>query len=234
MLLLLLLTLLPGQFPALESGDFSPELQQAALAATVRVQNLTVGTTGSGVIVGVQGPFVYVLTAGHNVRAGKEFEVAAFAPDTYPKPKQVSQVVVVKAESQGVKDLALLRVEMTEKVAAPLQFRPKPRDIGIAAKTGLTVLTVGCDDGAPTCRIETVDKATLFSREAGGEKGKLWEVSRAQAEGRSGGPMLDKKGRIIGICSGNNGARGYFCHIQEIETFLTRHRFGYLLGDPRP
>jgi S1-C subfamily serine protease len=227
MLALLLLAL---DFPVVDAPQFPRALQQAALAATVRIENLTRQVEGSGAVVAVEGPFMYVLTAGHNVRDGKDFIVSVFDAQTYPKAKQEYAEVKVVAQSQGVKDLALLRVLIgKDQGPAPVAIRPKPRKLDLK---NFTVLTVGCSKGsAPTCLVEKVEAAKLLARSPGGEKGKLWDLPAAQAPGRSGGPMLDSKGQVIGICSGNNNGRGYFCHLEEIEAFLMRHQFGFLLKD---
>ncbi len=220
MLGLVLLTLLPGQFPVIESTEFPAKLQQTALAGTVYIHNRSTNSDGTGVIIRVEGVSVYILTAGHVIKdaADPDIAVATFAPDKFPKPQHILRNVKILAQSQGVKDLALLRVVTGEKVGPAIPLYPPPRE----PKRVKTVLTVGCNNGQPpTCQVEKIMRAALFSREANGEKAKLWEVQLPQIPGRSGGPMLDDKGRLIGICSGNNrGEHGYFCHIGEIETFL--------------
>lgn len=227
MLSLLLVALTPAQFPVIESTEFPQPLQQTALAATVRVQNLTQRNNGSGVIIAVDGPFVYVLTAGHVVRNGERLEVETFTPETYPKATQVFRTVRVEAESQGVKDLALLRVTAGAKVAQPLQAHPAPQEL---TKKNFDALTIGCSKGeSPTCQIERVVAAKTVRREGKGD-GYCWEVDRPQVQGRSGGPLLDRKGRLIGICSGNSGERGYFCHLREVDDFLKDKGFRGLLA----
>jgi S1-C subfamily serine protease len=231
MLGLVLLALVPGQFPIVASKEFPPEVQQAALAATVRIENRTQRINGTGAIVGIDGPFIYILTAGHVVKDGGHLEVATFTAESYPKAKHVFRTVTVVAESQGVKDLALLRIVAAEKLAAPLPFYPPPRQL---KKERFVALTVGCGNGdAPTCQLENVVGDKIVSRAGRPETGNCWEVAQPQTPGRSGGPMLDRRGRLIGICSGNNGARGYFCHISEIEDFLISHHFRSLLAPPK-
>jgi hypothetical protein len=150
--------------------------------------------------------------------------VDTFGPKKYPKPLQTfvgrGTQLSVFAAREGIKDLALIRV-LAGKDAIP---KPLPLYEGTAELKGkdFLALTVGCSNGQPpTCQVERILRVGLFSREEGGEKGKCWEAANAQTPGRSGGAMLDKQGRIIGLCSGNNrGERGYFCHISEIDDFL--------------
>jgi S1-C subfamily serine protease len=226
MLALVLLTLAADPFPVVAAPEFPATMQQAALAATVRIQNLSQRTNGSGSIVAVDGPFVYILTAGHVIRGGEQLEVETFTAASYPKTAQVFRTVRIEAESQGVKDMALLRVTAGEKVAQPLQVHPTPAELN---RKNFDALTVGCDKGdAPTCQVERVVTAKTVRREGKGE-GYCWEVDRAQVQGRSGGPLLDRKGRLIGICSGNSGERSYFCHLRDIETFLNDKGFRGIL-----
>jgi len=230
MLSLLFLALAPAQFPVVSSAEFPREVQEAALAATVRIQNLTTRMNGTGAIVGVEGPFVYVLTAGHVIRGGDEFQVEIFSPKTYPGAKDGFRNVKVEAESQGVKDLALLRVAVGEKVARPIRLAPLAEVKN--KKRSFDALTVGCGKGeAPTCEVVTVEAAKEVRRDTKGEKALCWEIGRPQVAGRSGGPMLDAQGRLIGVCSGNNKDRSYFCHLKEVEDFLTAKRVRYLIDD---
>lgn len=218
MLGLVLLAALPGQFPVIESKEFPAKLQETALAGTVYIHNKDTRADGSGAIIRVEKVFLYILTAGHVVKDGQNLVVGTFDRDTYPKPRFHTTVQVL-AHSQGVRDLALLRVTTdTEKIGPAIPLYPPPRE----PKKLKVALTVGCDEGKPaTCHVEKVLRAAPFSREANGERARLWELEKPQTPGRSGGPMLDEHGRLIGICSGNNrGEHGYFCHISEIERFL--------------
>ena len=42
--------------------------------------------------------------------------------------------------------------------------------------------------------------------------------------GRSGGPLLDADGRLIGVCSGTQEGMNYYTHPDEIRGALQRHR----------
>jgi S1-C subfamily serine protease len=235
MLGLVLLTVLPGQFPVVKSDEFPAKLQESALAATVRVLNLNSKSEGTGVIIyNIPVNYTYILTAGHVVKDGTYFKVSLFNAKTYPKPSEeyMGERVQLLARREGVKDLALMRIAAVKELPAIPLYKsprdPKGRDF--------LALTAGCSDGAPpTCQIEKILRAGLFSREEKGEQGKCWEAAKAQTPGRSGGPLLDKEGRLIGLCSGNNREeRGYFCHISEIDAFLQATDFRWLLKEPRP
>jgi hypothetical protein len=53
-------------------------------------------------------------------------------------------------------------------------------------------------------------------------------VATEKPEGRSGGPLVDKRGLLIGVCSGVSKDKAYFCHIDEINAFLERNGFDWL------
>ena len=103
---------------------------------------------------------------------------------------------------------------------APLPLRT--REAAPTKEARFAVLTTGCDKGAaPSCLTDEVrgkkllrlgkDKASFF-----------WESSKAPVVGRSGGPLVDSKGRVLGICSGNQEGHGYFTHLDEIHAALRR------------
>jgi S1-C subfamily serine protease len=55
------------------------------------------------------------------------------------------------------------------------------------------------------------------------------------AKGRSGGPLIDQRGFVIGICSGTSDGKGYFTHTHEIHRFLKQNAFDWLADkDTRP
>ena len=43
--------------------------------------------------------------------------------------------------------------------------------------------------------------------------------------GVGGGPLVDRLGRVIGICSMGSKKKGMYCHLQEIHQFLTQSGF---------
>ena len=62
---------------------------------------------------------------------------------------------------------------------------------------------------------------------------KCWEAARPPAHGRSGGPLLDKHGRLVGLASGHDGKAGYYVHIDEIHAFLRANALRWLTEDER-
>src|SRR5438105_1690853 len=89
------LLLLPAPTEMLDSADFPKKLQMRALTSTVRIWNAAKKSEGSGVIVGKNGPFVYILTAAHLVQGADQLEIATYSEQSYPRRDKVSQVAKV-------------------------------------------------------------------------------------------------------------------------------------------
>jgi S1-C subfamily serine protease len=225
MLPLLALLVTAGQFETIPSDDFPKDLQVRALTATVRIENPAQEVTGSGVVVGSEGRFLYVLTAAHVVAKAERLEVHVFAAGSYPTPEHIYDQARVVASAEGLSDLALIRVPTRDGAPASLRVCP-PRLL--PAEKELPVLTVGCSAGeAPTCLEERAARKRV-RRQAGGEIATVWEASRRPDTGRSGGALLGKRGYLLGICSGASGDRGYYIDPETIQAFLKANGFKWL------
>ncbi len=220
------LLLLAGEIPVVKSADFPAEMQKTAVTATVRIHNGVKNAEGSGVLVGKKGPEVYILTAWHVVDGADAVDVAVFAADTYPKPKVLYRLAQVVAVKKGLVDLALVRLIATDFIPEGVKLFPGEQ---VPTKQGFPGLSVGCAGGdEPTClAIKVAGKRTVRSKE-GTETARAWEVEPKHAPGRSGGPLLDKRGFLLGICSGTNGDRTYFAHLDEVRSFLREQGFRWL------
>jgi len=227
MLSLACLLLNPVAIHAAESTDFPKAMQVAAVSATVRVVNVENQSGGSGVIVGRKGRFVYVLTAYHVAGETGRLEVATFAEKASPKAPRVYPAVRLVARAGGVRDLALLRVVTTDPMPAPLSLCPAR--LLPDGKEGFKALSVGCAGGeAPTCLVEEVVGKRRVRRTGAGQPADCWEVGRKQQVGRSGGPLVDRRGYLLGVCSGTNEGKSYFCHTDEARAFLKESGFDWL------
>jgi len=225
--MLLALLLLVPDWPRLESAEFPPAAQQAALAATVRVVPSGRVGIGSGVAVGRHDGKVYILTAQHLLKDPR-VEVEWFTAESYPKPAGSAGPRLV--EEWEELDLAVLTIPAKD---VPVGVLPlAPRDAGDTEQ--FPALTVGCDRGdPPTCRPMTVrGKALVRNRKPGEVNRFFWETAEAPALGRSGGPLLDRDGRLLGVCSASQDGRGYFVHLSEIRHALKEKRYDWLLGEP--
>ena len=226
MFILSWLLLVPGQMEGRDSVDFLKKLQVRATTATVRVYNPAKKSEGSGVIVGRQGPFVYILTAHHFVQDADQVEITVFSEQSYPKADQVYRGAKVVARAADIRDLALIRMVTDDKTLGVLPLCPSSE---IPKGDRFPALALGCTQGqAPTGAINNIVGKKKIRPKAGGDAAFFWEWNDAVAKGRSGGPLIDQRGYVVGICSGTSDGKGYFTHPEEINRFLKQHVFDWL------
>jgi S1-C subfamily serine protease len=226
---LLFLGALLAEIEPIDAPGFPKELQKTAVCATVKLTGPNRGGQGSGVIVGRQGAFVYVLTARHVVAGADRLEVAMFSPASHPKPAAVVKEAEVVARAKTT-DLALVRFPWRREIEplpiAPLSHAPEGK--------AFAALSVGCEAGqAPQLRAErVVDRKRV--RKSDDDVGLAWELEKEGVAGRSGGPLLSPQGLVIGIASGNGDGKGYFTHISEAHAWLKGTDFEFLLQPAGP
>jgi S1-C subfamily serine protease len=222
------LLFLPGQIETKESPDFSKELQIRAITATVLVVNPATKSQGSGVIVGRDNVFVYVLTAHHVVKGANQLQISTFSEKSYPKIDKVIDGARVKAKFDDIRDLALVRMA-NDKTLEVLPICPASE---IPKKEGFQALATGCSQGdPPTCQLKKVSGKKRIVLKAGDKDDAFfWEWLAEVPHGRSGGPLVDKRGYVIGICSvTTKDGKGYYCHPAEIHRLLDGSGFDWLV-----
>lgn len=219
--------LLPGQLA--ESKDFPKAMQERAMAATVRIVNRTQRLEGSGVIVGRKDKTIYILTAGHFLERAERLEIATFSTDSYPKPAKVYTKAEVVARANDMRDLALIRLSVDDPPPGSLSLCPARL---LSKNKEFDALSVGCGDAeAPVCIVEKVKDAKPIRRTPRMRPALFWEVADEQTSGRSGGPLIDRQGRVIGVASGVNQGKGYYTHASEIQGWLKSSRFDFLVAE---
>jgi S1-C subfamily serine protease len=227
MLSLVLLALVPADIDVLDSKDFPKEAQVRAVTATVRVTNVTQGTAGSGVLLKRNGPLVYVLTAQHVVDGAKRLEVATFSAASYPKEAATYRTAEVIARSAEA-DLAVVRLTTRDEMPGSVTVCPPSK---VPDAKDFVALSVGCADGAPTCALEDVKGKRRVRKPAADATVLCWEAATAPTKGRSGGPLLDRHGQLIGVDSGAGDGKGYYVHVEEVHTFLRSNGLKWLYED---
>lgn len=212
--------------PWIVSTDFSQERQAAALNATLRLTNPATNGEGTAVRIGRLGPYVYFLTAQHNLKsAEKAVYLESFAATTYPKPIR-KMLVDIKHQWPEI-DLALLAaIEPEPPGILPIKKAHQPQ------AAPFPVLTVGCTEGKiPELMADRALQAMAIKR-PDGLKGRFWQTEKRPVEGRSGGPLVDASGSLIGVCSGTSDGKGYYIHLDEIRTALVQAGWEALLAGP--
>jgi putative serine protease PepD len=227
---LLMLLVVAAQDGTVSSRDFSPAAQTAALAAAVRVVNPAGSQAGSGAVIGKSGPLVYVLTAAHVVEGARQLEVRTYSAKSYPRPEAVYRSAEVVARS-AADDLALVRFATGDTPPGLVPICPA----GDAPAGGdFGALAVGCEgDKAPTCLPVRVIAKRRVRKAGDADVVWLWELDQALARGRSGGPLLDRQGRLIGVASLISGGRSYCGHVDAVHALLRRSGLRHL-AEPGP
>lgn len=199
------------------AGEFPKDVRDRGVAATIRVTNAADVTGGSAVFIAQSGGHAYVLTAQHVVPKADTVEIRTV------RGKSVKAEVLARSAHL---DLAILRVALAD--------LPPPVPLAKAGARLEEVISVGWEEGAsPTARAEVV-KGTVRLRRPGEATAVLcWEAERPPAGGRSGGPLVDQAGRLVGIASGHDGTAGYYVHIDEIHEFLRANALRWLAEDER-
>ncbi len=223
--MLALAFLMLAQPPAVASKDFPRALQERAVLATVRIVQPGDNGGGSGVFIKRSGPFVYFLTASHIVGDARRVEVHTYSARSFPRVDKVYKSATVLARS-AVADLAIVRLATHDKLPEPVRVCPAkdaPRGKNFPA------LGVGCDRGrAPTAVPDVVKQKRLIRRPGETTSVSCWQTEKKQALGRSGGPLLDVRGRLIGVASGRDGEHGYYGSLDEIHQFFRANALKWL------
>ena len=211
--------------PAVAFGAvLSAEAQWKAVAACPRVASGMNGSFGTAVVVGHRGGFAYLLTAAHVVEVFQEREFHFFTRASYPQPARTLKGGEILLRSEKP-DFALLRLKVGDerlpelKLAGPGQ---RPKRFPYAA------VSVGCPFGGwPQARAETV-AAKVLKRSGESPEAFFWQTADKPEKGRSGGPLLDADGRVIGLCAATQDEKGYFTHLDEILAGLKREKCDWL------
>jgi len=159
------------------------------------------------------------------VDGAKQVEVATFTSESHPKAAAVYRKVEVIAQSAS-SDLAVLRLTTRDEMPGSVVVCPATK---VPNGKDFAALSVGCEGGrAPTCAVETVKGKREVRKPGADATLSCWETANAPDKGRSGGPLLDRNGYLIGVDSGTGDGKGYYVHGDVLHTFLRRNGLKWL------
>jgi len=189
-----------------------------AAAATIQVRCLDTGVTATGVVIGRQAGYYFALTAEHVIRKSNKVEV-------------VSSRSGEKADFVTFKNAEILWIEIEPDLAL-IQFPAgdveiKPLPIAQRGGTLKKVPLLAAGIGWPPEKARTMEQdqalAKKLVKRSDGGSAFYWETKGIPEQGRSGGPLIDVSGKLIGICSGSQEGKGYYTHLDEIVFGLKRY-----------
>jgi S1-C subfamily serine protease len=201
-------------------------VRERGLAATVRVTDPDGGGVGTGVVFAVRDGYVYVLTAAHVLGPDSRPRVETFRPANPLKPDSTHERCDLLFRTTDA-DVAVVRLPEGKREWAVSRLAPPPAG-GTSPESGWAV---GCDEGgAPRIQPVALVGRKLVRRKDG-STAFFWEARGDTEKGRSGGPLLDGDGRLMGVCSGTQRGTSYYVHPDEIRAALRAHRLGWAVGD---
>lgn len=207
------------------SDKFDTNKQWHALSACARVETLNnenSSSSGTAVAIGKRDGFIYYLTANHVVKELGKKQLDLFNREFYRFPNKLKELNFPDADVAyrfNQADLAIIMVDVgKKKQQPPIVQIPKPWDR--PRQFPFEAISIGCSGPRPpTCTLESIRGKTLVrtTNEIGAF---YWQTAEKTIAGRSGGPLIDQKGRLIGICAATQNNAGYYIHLDEIHAWL--------------
>ena len=198
-----------------EASALPVATQWRALEATPRMR---VGerSTGTAVVVGREKNFLYLLTADH-ATDGPDTTVLLF--EFFAENDRIQPSFTLRGAKAVVRrpiaDFALLQVAVDPKQnVSQLSLAPPEAKL---KRFPFEAYSIGCSlTDPPTGLKETVLGKRLAVRTEDAVAF-FWQAEKPQARGRSGGPLLNTAGQIIGICAATSAEKGYYGHLSGVN-----------------
>ncbi len=164
-----------------------------ATSVRIRVDEGNTFAFGTGTIIAQQGDDVLVMTCGHLFRTNRG--QTPITVEYFQSGRLIpTQGAVVDYQCDEI-DIALITFKSSSKVQVA-SMRPSNEPL----QEGETVASIGCDHGADPSRRDS--RITKLNRYLGAPN---VEAAGAPVQGRSGGGLFDRYGRLVGVCYASDG-----------------------------
>jgi S1-C subfamily serine protease len=209
----------------------SPFVPWSILGACSRIQNgRDTSQSGTSTCIAVRDGFAYLLTAAHATPKGDARVYDLFTRNSHPLPSRSLRRGDVIYRS-ATRDLALVKIAFSGDAIRVVRLATsddRPHRFPFAA------VSVGCPGGLPPRgRTETIIGKSLVRR-SDGTAAFFWQTANPPVGGMSGGPLLDRSGRLIGVCVASQDGKGYFAHTDEILVALKEAGLGWIVNSAKP
>jgi hypothetical protein len=151
-------------------------------------------------------------------------EVHLFSAASFPQAQRVYRSASVLADLPA-DDLAVVRFAASEPVV-PLTICPAEE---ASVELNSQVITIGCSHGeAPTCNLDRIVDYHPILRPEAKNAVLSWKLRGSSLPGRSGGPLVDGRGYLLGIASGVGDGQSYYVHLSVLRDFLDKSGLAWL------
>ena len=225
----------PTEMDGQSSARLSPKLWSVFVESSVLL-HVRGNAVGSGVLLGKEPTGkLLVLTVWHAAKRGV-LAVDFFSLRSLDRPLVTSESVEVVSHSER-RDLAILRVGVARtdvhKLNPGIQVCDQLPEQSLPEQSLQGVHSLGCEEGGAAIPIAEKIVGKFKVRLPGQPQPTLmWKTKFPQSAGRSGGGLVDSEGNLLGIALGkteSTARAGYYCHHQEIVTYLVDSGLGWLL-----
>jgi S1-C subfamily serine protease len=214
----------------LSPADVPPEVPRSVrldgFNATVRVTDPATDMVGTGAVIASKDGFTYIVTAAHLLTRDSAPTVETFSATKPTEADATFEKCTVLFRTTD-SDLAVVRLPAGKRIWSSLAIAPAAVTKG-ALERGWAI---GCDDGKAPRLEDVAILNTKLVRKSDGENAKFWQTKGKTVGGRSGGPLLDAKGRLLGVCSGTQGDESYYAHADEIRKALREQRLQWIYAE---
>lgn len=192
----------------------STEILKRAIGCTVRLRGIDFD--GSGIVVGRLHEDAYILTVEHGTRE-KILTVEFFSILSMKDPVFTATENTIVSKDKRT-DLAILKVAVPKDLEIELCLPPNKADFNNQPDYAYSS---GCSEGRiPTVLRERITGSRRIKVAGTSKNARMWVTESPQSGGRSGGPLINDKGSLLGVALGKSGKSGYYCHLEEISQYL--------------
>lgn len=211
----------PDRLLALSVEGLLPlSAQLAAIEACPRiVRRVPEEAYATGVVVAFKDQAAYILSA-HHATNGSNRQFQFFTADSIASPALTVSTASRIVMTEVTADVVLYKVPWPEGVSWKPTVLPLARPGQRPKRFPFPAMSIGCSEGRPPSAINETIEAKRLGTKTDKDLAFVWQAKEPPKQGRSGGPLLNSKGEVIGLCAASKDNLGYYVHLDEIQVAL--------------